>query len=55
MDIDFEQLYNDHKKLSKIMFIFNALEDGWTIKKEDQNTFSQSIKVRKKKYFSTII
>jgi hypothetical protein len=51
MDIDFNQLYNDHKKLSKIMFIFNALEDGWTIKKRGPKYIFSKHKSKEKEIF----
>ena len=38
------------KELSKIIFISNAIDDGWTVKKEMNYIFFQDIKVRKNKF-----
>jgi hypothetical protein len=42
MDIDLSNFKINNKELSKIMFIYNAIEDGWTIKKkEDKYIFTK--------------
>ncbi len=35
MDITVDNLKLDNKDFSKLFFIFNALEDGWTVKKRN--------------------
>ena len=51
MDIDCKDLHCDHKKFSKIMFIFNALEDGWSIKKRGPKYIFSKHKSKEKEIF----
>ena len=50
MDIDLDNLYNN-KELSKLAFIFNALEDGWTIKKRNNKYIFTKHKGKEKEIF----
>ena len=36
MNIDLEELNITKKELSKILFIYRAIEDGWSIKKSNE-------------------
>ena len=52
IEIDNEKLEFDLKKFQKMLIIFNALEDGWTIsKKEEQYVFKKKHE-NKEEYFS---
>ena len=33
-EIDLSKHCRDNKEMSKMMFIFNAIEDGWNVKKK---------------------
>ena len=53
MDIEINQnqkLSIDYIKLQKMGFIYNALEDGWSIKKKENNIFLLKIMKEKKKF-----
>ncbi len=50
MDINLDNLYNN-KELSKLAFIFNALEDGWTIKKRKDKYIFTKHKGKEKEIF----
>lgn len=50
MDINLDNLYNN-KELSKLAFIFNALEDGWTIKKRNNKYIFTKHKGKEKEIF----
>jgi len=36
MDISISDLKIDNKEFHKLIFIYNALQDGWTIKKREE-------------------
>ena len=60
MDIEGNNLHMDKKKLQKIVFINNAIEDGWTVKKEKENYIfkkkhENKIEVYEKKYLEKFI
>jgi len=46
------QLNIENKKLSKMIFLFNALENGWAIKKHDNNYLFRKKHEGKKEIFS---
>ena len=46
------QLNIENKKLSKMIFLFNALENGWAIKKRDNNFLFRKKHEGKKEIFS---
>jgi len=46
------QLDIENKKLSKMLFLFNALENGWAIKKRDNNYLFRKKHEGKKEIFS---
>ena len=50
MEINLDNLYNN-KELSKLAFIFNALEDGWTIKKRGSKYIFSKHKGKEKEIF----
>ena len=46
------QLNIENNKLSKMIFLFNALENGWAIKKRDNNYLFRKKHEGKKEIFS---
>jgi len=56
MDIDFDDIINfdemDIIKKTKVVFIFNALEKGWTIKKKGERFLFSKNHEGKKEVFS---
>jgi len=42
----------DSLQIQKMIFIYNALEDGWKIKKEDKSYIFKKNHEEKKEYFS---
>lgn len=55
MECDFNlqnQLDIENKKLSKMIFLFNALENGWAIKKHENNYLFRKKHEGKKEVFS---
>ena len=60
MDIEGNNLHMDKKRLQKIVFINNAIEDGWTVKKDKENYIfkkkhENKIEVYEKKYLEKFI
>lgn len=52
MDIDLSNFKINNKELSKIMFIYNAIEDGWTIKKKDDQYIFTKQKCKEKHIYN---
>ena len=55
MESDFklqEHITIENKKMAKMLFIYNALENGWTIKKRDKNYLFRKKHEGKKEIFS---
>jgi|UniRef100_A0A6C0C0K6 hypothetical protein len=52
-NLSLENLNIDTDKLTKMIFIFNALENGWTIKKRDKNYLFRKKHEGKKEIFSS--
>jgi hypothetical protein len=52
MNIDFNNFSINNKELSKIMFIYNAIEDGWTIKKKDEKYIFTKHKCKEKQIYN---
>jgi hypothetical protein len=55
MECEFDlrgQLNIANKKLSKMLFLFNALENGWAIKKRENNYLFRKKHEGKKEIFS---
>jgi len=52
MDIDLNNFKINNKELSKIMFIYNAIEDGWTIKKKDEQYIFTKQKSKEKHIYN---
>lgn len=50
--IDLTNINIKSKEFSKIMFIYNALEDGWTIKKINNKYIFSKHKNKEKQIFS---
>jgi hypothetical protein len=48
---DMVDLSLEHKKLAKYMFILNALEDGWTVKKRDEKYIFSKHKGKEKEVY----
>tara|TARA_Y100000992_G_C21178485_1_gene449499 strand:+ start:280 stop:486 length:207 start_codon:yes stop_codon:yes gene_type:complete len=49
------KLYNEDinkKDLSKILFIFNAIEDGWHVRKKDNSYIFSKLKSKEKQVFT---
>lgn len=60
MEIEGKNLHMDKKKLQKIVFINNAIEDGWTVKKQKENYIfkkkhENKIEVYEKNYLEKFI
>ena len=49
-----EKIQIDYLTLQKMAFLFNALEDGWQIKKIKKNIYSLKDTKIRKKYFQII-
>ena len=49
MEIDPRDLKISEKEFHKIIFIYNALQDGWTIKKRGENKKLQMLVIKWKK------
>ena len=47
-----EHLHIENDKLAKMIFIYNALENGWAIKKRDKNYLFRKKHEGKKEVFS---
>jgi len=55
MEINFNlqnQLNIENKKLTKMIFLFNALENGWSVKKSQNNYLFKKKHQGKKEIFS---
>jgi hypothetical protein len=52
-EIDIKNI--DNIKLKKMVFLFNAINDGWTIKKQNGSYIFQKNTKVKKKYFWILI
>ena len=53
-DFDLQEHINiRNEKLTKMIFIYNALENGWTIKKRDKNYLFRKKHEGKKEIFSS--
>ena len=50
--IDLSNININSKEFSKIIFIYNALEDGWTIKKNNNKYIFSKHKSKEKQIFS---
>tara|TARA_A100001035_G_C27721138_1_gene471997 strand:+ start:157 stop:378 length:222 start_codon:yes stop_codon:yes gene_type:complete len=60
MEIEGNNLHMDKKKLQKILFISNAIEDGWTVKKDKENYIfkkkhENKIEIYEKRYLEKFI
>tara|TARA_A100001011_G_scaffold385850_1_gene460595 strand:- start:1008 stop:1214 length:207 start_codon:yes stop_codon:yes gene_type:complete len=47
-EIDLSKHCRDNKKMSKMMFIFNAIEDGWSVKKNKNSYIFSKHKSKEK-------
>tara|TARA_Y100000385_G_scaffold276182_1_gene321625 strand:+ start:1286 stop:1492 length:207 start_codon:yes stop_codon:yes gene_type:complete len=50
--IDFSKININSKEFSKIIFIYNALEDGWSIKKSNNKYIFSKHKTKEKQIIS---
>ena len=53
-EINLHKHCHNNKQMSKMLFIYNAIEDGWNVKKNQNSYIFQSIKVRKNKFLPKI-
>ena len=51
-EIDLSKHCRDNKEMSKMMFIFNAIEDGWNVKKNKNNYIFSKHKSKEKQVFT---
>ena len=51
-EIDLNNHRRDSKEMSKMMFIFNAIEDGWTVKKNKSSYIFSKHKSKEKQVFT---
>jgi hypothetical protein len=47
-----QKLKIDNLQIQKMLFIYNALENGWKVEKEDEKFFFKKPHEDKKKYFT---
>tara|TARA_B100001287_G_C22683202_1_gene531705 strand:+ start:3083 stop:3283 length:201 start_codon:yes stop_codon:yes gene_type:complete len=52
MEIDPSVFKNNSKEFSKIMFIFNAIEDGWSVKKRGEQYIFKKHKCKEKHIYN---
>ena len=57
--MELNEYFKNRKKISnieqhKMIFIFNALENGWTIKKKMKNIFLKGNIITKRRFFPKI-
>lgn len=52
MDIESNKNSLNNKDFSKIIFIFNAIEDGWTVKKKGDKYFFSKQKSKEKRVYN---
>jgi|TARA_B110000114_G_C15056181_1_gene383388 hypothetical protein len=51
-EIDLNKRCHNNKEMSKMMFIFNAIEDGWKVKKNKNNYIFSKHKSKDKQILS---
>ena len=51
MDIESNKKSLNNKDFSKIIFIFNAIEDGWSVKKKDEQYIFSKQKSKEKRVY----
>tara|TARA_B110001450_G_scaffold227685_1_gene227200 strand:- start:556 stop:762 length:207 start_codon:yes stop_codon:yes gene_type:complete len=51
-EIDLKKNYSNNKDLSKMCFIFNAIEDGWHVKKNKNSYIFSKHKSKEKQVFT---
>jgi hypothetical protein len=51
-EIDLNKRCHNNKEMSKMMFIFNAIEDGWNVKKNKHNYIFSKHKRKDKQILS---
>jgi len=50
--IDLSKHCHNNKEMSKMIFIFNAIEDGWTVKKNNNSYIFSKHKSKEKQVFT---
>lgn len=51
-EIDLSKYCKNNKDISKMVFIFNAIEDGWTVKKKQNSYIFSKHKSKDKQVFT---
>lgn len=51
-EIDLSKYCKNNKDISKMVFIFNAIEDGWTVKKKQNSYIFSKHKSKEKQVFT---
>jgi hypothetical protein len=51
-EIDLSKHCKNNKNISKMVFIFNAIEDGWTVKKKQNSYIFSKHKSKEKQVFT---
>ncbi len=51
MDIESNKKNMNHKEFSKLLFIYNAIEDGWCVKKKDNKYIFSKHKSKEKRIY----
>ncbi len=51
-EIDLSKHCKNNKDISKMVFIFNAIEDGWTVKKKQNSYIFSKHKSKEKQVFT---
>lgn len=51
-EIDLSKHCKNNKDISKMVFVFNAIEDGWTVKKKQNSYIFSKHKSKEKQVFT---
>lgn len=51
-EIDLNKYCSNNKEMSKMVFIFNAIEDGWNVKKNNNSYIFSKHKSKEKQVFT---
>ena len=51
-EIDLRKHCKNNKDISKMVFVFNAIEDGWTVKKKQNSYIFSKHKSKEKQVFT---